>query len=138
MGVAAKNSQPDGQLLVLLAAYSETLRMAEANRGVIWLRRSDGRVGRRLRLPCAFWRVRVFVLQHVAGSVDVLKRRCYADAALGRDGERAERNVAVLERWERSLPKVRSNRGAAVLVAVATFFLAYVIAALLLYGGGQA
>jgi len=96
--------------LDLLAAYNETLDLYDRLPQVVWVRKSQGFVGRFLLVPR--WRLplRYFLAHHVATTLTLLKRQFYADTAISGDSEvnRVERDV--VENFQQTLPPIPYKR----------------------------
>jgi hypothetical protein len=96
--------------LDLLAAYNETLDLYDRLPHVVWVRKSQGFLGRFLLVPR--WRLplRYFLAHHVATTLTLLKRQFYADTAISGDSEVNKVERDVVENFQQTLPPIPYKR----------------------------
>jgi hypothetical protein len=93
----------------LLAAYQQTLDVAEDLPAVVWVPWGDKGLGRFLKVPYFRWFLRYFIAHHISKSLNVLNRRLHAIAALANDPDinKAHRETVKLYLQSLSPPPYR-------------------------------
>jgi hypothetical protein len=120
-------------ILELLAAYNETLDLYDRLPHVIWVRKSQGFLGRFLLVPRWRWTLRYFLSHHMARTLMLLKRRFYADTAISGDAEVSRVEREVVENFEQTLPPIPYRR-----LIVGLSFVIFLLASLMVGGRGDA
>jgi hypothetical protein len=88
----------------LLAAYQETLDVAEDLPAVVWVRWSEKGLGRFLKVPYLRWFLGYFLTHHINKRLSSLDRRLHALAALAGDPTLNEADRENVKLYLRSLP----------------------------------
>ena len=97
-------SESEERTKKLLAAYQETLEVAEDLPAVVWVRWSDKGLGRFLKVPYLRWFLRYFLTHHINKSLSALNRRLHAIAALASDPEVNKADRETVKLYLQSLP----------------------------------
>ena len=120
-------------ILELLAAYNETLDLYDRLPHVVWVRKSQGFLGRFLLVPRWRWPLRYFLSHHMARTLMLLKRRFYADTAISGDAEVSRVEREVVENFEQTLPPIPYKR-----LIIGLSFLIFLLASLMVGNRGDA
>jgi hypothetical protein len=88
----------------LLAAYQETLDMAEDLSAVVWVRWGRKGLGHFLKVPYLGWFLRYYLVYHIRKSLNRLNRRLHAMAALANDPDVNKANRESVNLYLQSLP----------------------------------
>jgi hypothetical protein len=115
----------------LLEAYQQTLDTVEDLPAVVWVPWDRKGPGRYFKVPYLRWFLAYFVTYHIEKSLDTLKRRFHATAALSDEPDANRSNREAVELYLRSLP--RPPYGVLIFAAV----LAALVIALPLQGFGN-
>src|SRR5215217_4401881 len=97
-------SESEKRTKELLAAYQETLDVAEDLPAVVWVRWGDKGLGRFLKVPYFRWFLRYFLTHHITKRLSVLNRRLHANAALADDPDFNNANRETVKLYLQSLP----------------------------------
>lgn len=117
--------------LELLAAYNETLDLFDRLPHVVWVRKSQGYLGRFVLVPRWRWPLKYFLVHHMASTLMLLKRRFYADPAISGDSEVSRVEREVVENFQQTLPPIPYKR-----LVLGVSFVIFLLASLM-FGGRQ-
>jgi hypothetical protein len=117
----------------LLLAYHETLDLVQEPPVVSWVPRTNGRVGRIVRVPRSRWFLRYFLLHHIHRNLAIVRRRLYAKCALESTSDvPTSAELSMIESFEKSLDRVPYRR-LVLLLVLTSFVTAFLIANFVLH-----
>jgi hypothetical protein len=117
----------------LLLAYHETLDLIQGLPVVSWVPRTNGRVGRIVRVPRSRWFLRYFLLHHIHRNLAIVRQRLYAKCALESTSDvPTSAELSMIESFEKSLDRVPYRR-LVLLLVLTSFVTAFLIANFVLH-----